>query len=163
MPQFDPTFYTTQLFWLFVTFALLYVLMSTLAMPKIGAVLEERQRKIDDNLDKAAQLKSEAEAAIALYEKALAESRAQAQEILRASGDVMAKQAEERQKQLGDRLSQQIKAGEARINAAKDQALTHVRDIAAEVAKVAAAKLTGTTHDDTKIATAVDAALKEGR
>jgi F-type H+-transporting ATPase subunit b len=163
MPQFDPTFFTTQLFWLFVTFALLYVLMSSLAMPKIGAVLEERQRKIDDNLDKAAQLKAEAETAIALYEKALAESRVQAQVILRASGETMAKQAEERQKQLGERLSQQVKAGEARINAAKDQALTHVRDVAAEVAKSAAAKLTGITHDDAKVATAVASALEESR
>jgi F-type H+-transporting ATPase subunit b len=163
MPQFDPTFYTTQLFWLFVSFALLYVLMSTLAMPKIGAVLEERQRKIDDNLDKAAQLKAEAETAIALYEKALAESRAKAQEILRASGETMAKQAEERQKQLGERLAQQVKAGEARINAAKDQALTHVREIAAEVAKSAAAKLTGTTPDDAKVASAVASALEEGQ
>jgi F-type H+-transporting ATPase subunit b len=163
MPQFDPTFFTTQLFWLFVTFALLYVLMSTFAMPKIGAVLEERQRKIDDNLDKAAQLKAEAEAAIALYEKALAESRAKAQGILRASGDEIAKQAEERQRQLGERLAQQVKAGEARINAAKDQALTHVRDIAVDVARTAVAKLTGVTHDDAKVATAVASALEESR
>ncbi len=163
MPQFDPTFFTTQLFWLFVTFALLYVLMSTLAMPKIGAVLEERQRKIDDNLDKAAQLKAEAETAIALYEKALAESRSQAQEILRASGEAMAKQAEERQKQLGERLAQQVKAGEARIDAAKEQALTHVREIAGDVAKSAAVKLTGITHDDAKVAAAVAAALEESR
>lgn len=163
MPQFDPTFYTTQLFWLFVTFALLYVLMSSLAMPKIGAVLEERQRKIDDNLDKAAQLKAEAETAIAAYEKALAESRAKAQDILRASGDAMAKQADERQKQLGERLAQQVKAGEARINAAKDQALTHVREIAADVAKSAAAKLTGNRPDDTQVASAVASALEESR
>lgn len=163
MPQFDPTFFPTQLFWLFVTFALLYVLMSTLAMPKIGAVLEERQRKIDDNLDKASQLKAEAEAAIALYEKALAESRAKAQEILRASGEAMAKQADERQKQLGERLAQQVKAGEARINAAKEQALSHVREIAGDVAKSAAAKLTGITHDDAKVATAVASALEGNR
>lgn len=162
MPQFDPTFFTTQLFWLFVTFALLYVLMSTLAMPKIGAVLEERQRKIDDNLDKAAQLKAEAETAIALYEKALAESRAQAQDILRKAGDEMTKQAEERQKLLGERLAQQVKAGEARINAAKEQALTHVRDIAIDAAKAATAKLTGITQDDTQVAEAVAAALEEG-
>ena len=163
MPQFDPTFFTSQLFWLLVTFVVLYLLMSRLAMPKIGAVLEERQRKIDDNLDKAAQLKNEAESAIALYEKALAQSRAQAQEILRTSGEALAKQAEARQRQLGERLAQQVKAGEARINAAKDQALVHVRDVAAEVAKTAAAKLTGTTHDDALVATAVATALEESR
>ncbi|MTJ83267.1 MAG: F0F1 ATP synthase subunit B' [Telmatospirillum sp.] len=163
MPQFDPTFYTTQLFWLFVTFVVLYLLLSTLAMPKIGAVLEERQRKIDDNLDKAAQLKAEAEQAIALYEKALAESRAQAQTLLREAAEAMARQSEERQKQLNDRLSQQVKAGEARIGAAKDEALGHVRDVAAEAARSITAKLTGATLDDARIAAAVAAALEEGR
>ncbi|MDR3435953.1 F0F1 ATP synthase subunit B' [Telmatospirillum sp.] len=163
MPQFDPTFYATQLFWLCVTFVLLYLLMSTMAMPKIGAVLEERQRRIDDNLDKAGQLKAEAEAAIALYEKALAESRAQAQDLLRHSAETLSKQAEERQKQLGERLAGQVKAGEARINAAKEQALAHVRGIATEVAKSTAAKLTGVTLDDSKVSAAVSAVLEEGR
>lgn len=163
MPQFDPTFFATQLFWLLVTFVLLYALMSKLAMPKIGAVLEERQRKIDDNLDKAAQLKAEAEAAIAAYEKALSQSRAQAQEILRTSAEVVAKQAEERQRQMGETLASQIKAGEARIAAAKDQALAHVRDVAVDVAKAAATKLTGAAIDEARISTAVTAALEESR
>jgi F-type H+-transporting ATPase subunit b len=163
MPQFDPTFYTTQLFWLFVAFVFLYVLMATLAMPKIGAVLEERQRKIDDNLDKAAQLKTEAEAAIAVYEKALAESRAQAQQILRASGDALAKRADERQRKLGERLAKQIKVGEARIAHAKEQALAEVREVAVDVAKTAVAKLTGIVPDDATVVAAVAAAVEEGR
>ena len=163
MPQFDPTFFSTQLFWLAVSFVALYAIVSTLALPKIGSVLEERQRKIDDNLDKAAQLKAEAETAIAVYEKALAESRAQAQQILRASADALAKQSEQRQKELGERLAAQIKAGEARITAAKDQALAHVRDVAVDVAKTATAKLTGVSLDDTQVATAVAAAMQGGR
>ncbi len=163
MPQFDPTFFTTQLFWLYVTFVVLYVLLSTIAMPKIGEVLEERQRKIDDNLDKAAALKTDAEAAIALYEKALASSRAEAQQILRTSGEALAKQAEQRQKELGERLAAQIKAGEARIMAAKDQALAHVREVAADVAKSASTRLTGVVLDDAKVSAAVAVALEERR
>jgi len=163
MPQFDPTFFAPQLFWLLVTFVVLYFLMSALAMPKIGAVLEERQRKIDDNLDKAAQLKAEADAAIAAYEKALAESRAQAQQILRTSAEALAKQSEAKQKELGDKLAAQIKAGEARITAAKDQALAHVRDVAVDVAKTAAQKLTGLSIDDDQVTSAVTAAMQESR
>ena len=161
MPQFDPSFFAPQLFWLYVTFAILYVLLSMIAMPRIGSVLEERQRKIDDNLDKTSQLKAEAEAAIAVYEKALAESRAQAQQILRAGAESLTKQAEERQRQLGEKLSQQIKAGEARIAVAKDQALAHVREVAVDVAKAAAAKLTGAVIGDSAVGVAVDAALGE--
>lgn len=163
MPQFDPTFFSSQLFWLYVTFILLYVLLSAIAMPKIGSVLEERQRKIDDNLDKAAQLKTEAEAAIAVYEKALAESRAQAQDLLRSSREALTKQAEARQKELGERLAAQIKAGEARIVAAKDQALTQVRDVAVDVAKAAAAKLAGVSLNDTQVAAAVAGTIQERR
>lgn len=163
MPQFDPTFFAPQLFWLLVTFVVLYVLLSTLAMPKIGSVLEERQRKIDDNLDKAAQLKAEADAAIAAYEKALAESRAQAQKILRESAEAVAKQSEAKQKELGEKLAAQIKAGEAKIVAAKEQALTHVREVAVEVAKTAAQKLTGLAIDDEQVNKAVTAAMQESR
>ena len=163
MPQFDPTFFAPQLFWLLVMFVVLYVSMSVLAMPKIGAVLEERQRKIDDNLDKAAQLKAEADAAIAAYEKALAESRAQAQQILRTSAEALAKQSEAKQKELGEKLAAQIKAGEARINAAKDQALAHVREVAVDVAKTATQKLTGLTVEDDQVTKAVTAAMQESR
>jgi len=163
MPQFDPTFFAPQLFWLLVMFVVLYVLMSVLAMPKIGAVLEERQRKIDDNLDKAAQLKAEADIAIAAYEKALAESRAQAQQILRTSAEALAKQSEAKQKELGEKLAAQIKAGEARINAAKDQALAHVREVAVDVAKTATQKLTGLTVEDDQVTKAVTAAMQESR
>ena len=145
MPQFDPTFFAPQLFWLLVMFVVLYVSMSVLAMPKIGAVLEERQRKIDDNLDKAAQLKAEADIAIAAYEKALA------------------KQSEAKQKELGEKLAAQIKAGEARINAAKDQALAHVREVAVDVAKTATQKLTGLTVEDDQVTKAVTAVMQESR
>ena len=56
MPQFDPTYFASQLFWLYACFIVLFILLSVFAMPKIGAVLEERQKRIDGNLDKAGQL-----------------------------------------------------------------------------------------------------------
>jgi len=162
MPQFDPTFFSTQLFWLAVTFVVLYIVVSSSAVPKIGSVLEDRQRKIDDNLGKAARLKAEAEAAIAAYEQALTDSRAKAQTILRDTADTLARQAEARQKDLGERLAAQIKAGEARIATAKEQALASVLEIATDVAKSATSRLTGIDLSDNQVAAAV-AAVSEGR
>jgi F-type H+-transporting ATPase subunit b len=161
MPQFDPTTFAPQLFWLAITFVLLYVLMSKIALPRIGEVLDERQRRIDDNLDKAAQLKAEAEAAVAAYEKALAESRAHAQAVIREAMDRLAKQSEQRHKDLAEKLAAQIKAGEARIAGAKEQALTHVRDVAVDVARAAAGKLLGKEPDDAKLDKAIGAAMQE--
>lgn len=161
MPQFDPTFFAPQLFWLALTFVTLYFLMTTVALPKIGAVLDERQRKIDDNLDKAAQLKAEAEAAVAAYEKALAESRAHAHSVIKEASDRLASDAEARNRELGARLAEQIKAGEAKIAEAKDKALANVRDVALEVAGATVARLVGSPADNSRLEAAVAAALKE--
>ncbi|WP_142848166.1 F0F1 ATP synthase subunit B' [Telmatospirillum sp. J64-1] len=161
MPQFDPTFFAPQLVWLAITFTLLYLLMSTVALPRIGEVLEERQRKIQDNLDKALALKTEAEAAIASYEKALAESRAKAQEMLRETQDRLSKQAEQRQKEVSARLAEQIQAGEVRIQAVKEQAMASVRDVALEIAEATAQRLTGQAPARASLDAAVAGAMKE--
>ncbi|MGE5478767.1 MAG: hypothetical protein ACM3Q1_19105, partial [Bacteroidales bacterium] len=136
-------------------------LMAKVALPKIGAVLDERQRKIDDNLDKAAQLKAEAEAAVATYEKALAESRAHAHAVIKEASERLAKQAEDRTRDLNAKLADQIKAGEVRIAAAKEKALSSVRDVAVDIAGTAVARLVGTTADQGKVEAAVATALKE--
>ena len=159
MPQFDPTYFASQLFWLYACFIVLFILLSVFAMPKIGAVLEERQKRIDGNLDKAGQLKHEAEAAIAAYEKALAESRAQAHKILQDNAKSIAEAAEIRNKAIGEKLAQQIKDGEGRIQAAKDEALGHIREISADLVRASVEKLTGQSVDDKQVEVAVTASL----
>lgn len=161
MPQFDPTFFAPQLVWLFIAFTALYVLMASVALPKIGAVLDERQRKISDSLDRAAQLKAEADAAVATYEKALSESRAHAHTVIRETADRLGKQAEERTRALGQQLAEKIKSGEAHIAAARDKALANVRDVSVDVAGAAVARLIGHAPDAQRLEAAVGAALKE--
>src|ERR1700761_3750762 len=158
MPQFDPTYFASQLFWLYASFIVLFILLSVFALPKIGGVLEERQKRIDGNLDKAAQLKHEAETAIAAYEKALAESRAQAHKILQENAKAIAEAADIRNKAIGEKLAQQIKAGEGRIQAAKDEALGHIREISADLVRASVEKLTGQSAEDAQIEAAVTAA-----
>ncbi len=147
MPQFDPTTFASQIFWLVVCFGALYILMIKVALPQITTVLEERQLKIDDNLEKAATLKAEAEDAIAAYEKALAESKAEAQRVIRETIEVSSRQSELRQKELAEQLSAQIKDGEDRIHAAKRQALENVREIAATTASQIVGRLLGSEPD----------------
>src|ERR1700744_6203763 len=159
MPQFDPTYFASQLFWLYASFIVLFILLSVFAMPKIGGVLEERQKRIDTDLDKAAQVKSEAEAAIAAYEKALAESRAQAHKILQENATAIGEAAEARSKALGEKLAQQIKDGEGRIQTAKDEALGHIRGISADLVRASVEKLTGQSVEDAEIQAAVTASL----
>ncbi|EPY01774.1 ATP synthase B' chain [Magnetospirillum fulvum] len=161
MPQFDPALFTPQLFWLLLTFIALYALMALVALPKIGAVLDERQRRIDDNLDKAAQLKAEADAAVAAYEKALAESRAQAQKVIREAADRLAREADERSRAQAAHLADLIKSGEQRIAAAKAQALANVRTVATDVAASVVERLVGKAANQAKLDASVTAAFEE--
>lgn len=159
MPQFDPSSFASQLFWLVVTFVLLYIVVSRFAIPRIGEVLEQRQKMIDDDLDRAQQLKAETEEAIQTYEKALAEARGKAHDLLRQAQEEAAAAADARNKEVAAKLAAQIKEGEERIAKARDEALASVRDIAAEAAAAAAERLVGLTPDRNDVIAAVDDAM----
>lgn len=162
MPQFQPEFFSTQLVWLAITFVLLYFLMARVALPRIGAVIEEREHRINDNLRKAEMLQYEAEAAVAAYEKRMADARAKAQETVRQIREQMAAEAAERHEHLNQRLASEIADGEARIAEAREKAVASVRDMAVEVAAAAAARLIGGRIDEAAVAGAVDQVLQEG-
>jgi len=143
MPQLDPSTYTSQVFWLVITFVILYVVMSRVALPRVREVLETRATRLQGDLDEAQRLRTESEKAIAAYEAALAQARAKAQanvgetrlRATKAAADTKAKQDAE--------LAQTAKAAEAGINAAKQKALANMADVAAETARDIVQRLTG--------------------
>src|SRR5260221_7911990 len=87
MPQLDLSTFPSHIFWLAVFFVVLYLLMAKLAIPRIERVIDERRNRVENDLDKAGQMKSEAEAVIAAYEKALADARHQAQLTMKETSD----------------------------------------------------------------------------
>lgn len=161
MPQFDPSTFASQLFWLVVTFVLLYIIVSKFAIPRLSEVLEQRQKTLDDDLDRAQQLKAETEEAIATYEKALGEARAKAHDVLREAQDEISKAAEARNREVADKLAVQIKDGEAKIAQARDDAMAQVREIAAGTAVSIADRLVGLSVDDATAQAAVGDAAQE--
>ncbi len=156
MPQLDPAGFLPQLFWLFVTFLVLYVLMQWLAVPQVGRAIDARRQRLDADLGRAAELKAEAEAVLAAYDKVLTTARAEAQATLRTTSERLAAEAAERQRQLAATLAQQIAEAEQRIAAGKDQALGEVRTIAVDVGRAVVEKLIGAAPDAAKMAAAVD-------
>ncbi len=68
MPQFDTTAFTPQLFWLAVTFGVLFFVLRRFALPRLSRIMEARQERIDADLDKAASVKEEADRVLAEYE-----------------------------------------------------------------------------------------------
>ncbi|MEE2761145.1 MAG: F0F1 ATP synthase subunit B' [Pseudomonadota bacterium] len=159
MPQFDVTTFPTQLIWLVIAFIILYVLMERVALPRIGQVLEERQEKIDDNLDAAEQLRTEAESEAEAYEAALVQAREQARGAIQEAARNGAEEASRRQEELGRNLADQIKAAEENIVAAKQDAVASIREVALVAAGNATERLIGIKPSEAAVAAAVDRAL----
>lgn len=161
LPQLDTSTYAPQLVWLVISFAVLYYLMSKVALPRIGEVLEDRQARIDDNLKKAEALKADADAAADAYEKSLSEARSKAHDTIKQVRDKAAAEAQEKQNKLADKLVQQIQSAEGKIADAKNKALGDIQGLAVEVAENATAKLLGQGLDAKVVSQAVEQTIKE--
>ena len=161
MPQIeDVASFLPQVFWLVITFIALFLIMWKIAMPTIANTLEARQKRMEDNLDKAAQAKKEAEETLAAYEKAMDEARAEAQAIINEAAKLMSEEAEAREAKMAEELGRTIAASEAEIRKAIDDAMENVRDVAVEVAGEALKRLTGDGPNEKNLAKAVDQAMK---
>lgn len=161
MPQFDPAVMPTQIFWLVVTFVALYYVMVRYALPRVSDVLETRRTHIDHDLEAAERLKSEAETALAEYEKMMANARSEAQALMRRTGEELAAEASRRHGELAKKLAAETKAAEAHIGEAKQKALAEVKTVAAEAAGLATQRLIGIAVGEAAARAAVDAAMAE--
>jgi F-type H+-transporting ATPase subunit b len=159
-PPFQSQTFTSQLVWLVIAFVLLYVLMSKWALPRVGSILESRQKKIDGDIAEAGALKAQSDAAVAAYEKALADARANAQAIANETRDKQAAAAEVRRKQLEDELNTKLAGAEKTIATTKAAAMSNVRGIAEDATRAIVERLIGTAPSDKAVADAVADALK---
>ena len=142
-PPMDAHTFPSQIFWLVIFFALLYLLMSKVALPKMAAVLDKRHKAIEGDLAKASALKHETEAAIQHYEKSLADARANAQGIATETRARIADEIETERSALEKTLSSKLAEADSRISATKAKAMQDVHEVAAETAAEIVSELTG--------------------
>lgn len=155
-PPFDPTYFASQLFWLAISFALLYLLLSRFVLPRIGGAIEERRDRIADNLDAAAAMRTDADETVKAYEKALAEARARASAFAAEAKAGADREIAEATREADAELEARLADSEARIGAARAAALAEVRTIAAGVAAAVADRLAGLEVAEGDAASAVD-------
>jgi len=142
-PPFQSEHFPSQLVWLAISFALLYLLMAKIALPRIGAIFSERSRVIGNDLAAAERLKEQSNAAHAAYEKALADARSRAQGLASSTREQQAREAEDMHKRLEAQLHERIAAAERSIAQTRGAAMGHVRGIAAETAAAIVERLIG--------------------
>lgn len=159
MPQLDISTFAPQLVWLTITFAVMFLIMWKIAVPKISDALETRQMRLEDNLKKAEDLKREAEATLAAYEKALADARAQAHNDIQKIEQKLQEASATEEAAQTEKLEAKLAESEKAIAAEVSKAMESVREVAIDVAVSAIEKLAGEAPDATTVAKAVDNAL----
>lgn len=159
-PPFESSTFASQLVSLAVAFVALYLIVSRLALPRVGGAIEARQSKIEGDLAEAQKLKDESEAALKAYERELAAARTRAQVIGNESREKANAQAEAERKSLEQQLSAKLAEAEKTIASTRATAMSNVRGIAADAAGTIVQQLTGIVPDATSVNAAVDGALK---
>jgi len=161
MPQLNVHDFTPQLAWLVITFTVLYLIVSRVALPRIVSLVDERAAKIAADLDAAQAAKRDAEAAGKAYEAALADARAKANAIAGETRAKLAAQSDQEKKAVEAKLATDLAAAADRIRARKDEAMANVRDVAAGAAGAIVTRLIAVTPDAAAISAAVNAQMKD--
>jgi F-type H+-transporting ATPase subunit b len=159
-PPFNKETFASQLVWLVIFFVALYVIISKLAIPRLGGIIEARSERIDGDLAEAKKLKDQSDAALAGYEKSLADARGRAQALAAETRDKLNAEADATRKKLETELNARLAKAEATIAATKTSAMSNVQGIAIDTASAIVERLIGTAPAGSAVQAAVADALK---
>jgi F-type H+-transporting ATPase subunit b len=154
-PPFDPASFTSQLLWLAITFAVLYLVVSRVALPRIGGILEDRQSRIDADLAAADASRQRTDAAIADYEAALSAARSRSNALAEQTRNSIQADIAGKRRAVEADLASRLAEAEASIRASRTEAMSHVDEIATDTAEALVSQLTGSvSRDDARAAVA---------
>src|ERR1043166_645826 len=159
-PPFQRETFVSQLVWLVIAFVLLYVLVAKVALPRVGGIFAARQERKEADIAQAGGLREQADAALAGYEKALADAHGRGQSIASETHTRLTSEGAARRKALEAELNAKRAEAEKQISATKQAAMANVRTIAADAAAAIVERLIGAAPPDRAVAAAVDDVLK---
>jgi len=153
-PPFDSANFVPVLIWLALSFALLYFLMSKIALPRVQDILTTRQAKINEDLKNANKMRAEAHEAATEHDKMLADARAKAQALAQETHARLNAETDAKRHALEADLNAKLVAAEAQIAETKAKAMSNVETIAQEAAAAIIQHLTGKPADAAAVAAA---------
>jgi F-type H+-transporting ATPase subunit b len=159
-PPFQKDTFASQLVSLLIAFVALYLIVSRVALPRVGRTIDDRAKAIEGDLNAAQKLKDESDGALKAYESELAAARSRAQAIGAETREKLNAASEVERKTLEERLSVKLAEAEKTIATTRETAMSNVRGIAAEAAAAIVQRLTGLAPDGKSVDSAVDASLK---
>jgi F-type H+-transporting ATPase subunit b len=159
-PPFEKDTFASQLVSLLIAFVALYLIVSRIALPRVGSLLDERQNTIEGDLAAAQKLRDSSDAALKAYESELAAARSRAQAIGAETREKLNAASEAERKKLEEQLAVKLAEAEETITATREAAMGNVRGIAADAATAIVQRLTGVPPETGLVNRAVDASLK---
>ena len=156
MPQLNPEFWISQIFWLTLTFGILYIILSKLILPKISANLELRKSQIQENIEAAEKQRESSEAKIKEYDEIILKSKLEAKNIFREAREKVIKDINSKQNVLDKQIDEEIQKAEKEIQILKDNAPIKINKIAIETSSELLKKLIGAEVNNSSISAIVD-------
>ena len=155
MPQLNPEFFVSQLFWLVVTFSFLLVFLWRISLPRIGNVLEKRERKINEDLTAAKELQSEAENIQAKIEQQLKQARSDASELIKSSSTTLQDKAQIEISKIEKELDEKINDSSKKIEKNKNESVNQIQSQINDITKLILSKVTSFKVTDDEVKNAV--------
>ncbi len=156
MPQLNPEFWISQIFWLTLTFGILYVVLSKLILPKISANLELRKSQIQENIEAAEKQRKSSESKLKEYEDIILKSKLEAKNIFKEAREKVLKNINSKRKTLDKQIDEEIKKAEQEINVLKKSAPEKINKIAIETSSELVKKLIGAEVNNSSISAIVN-------
>jgi len=156
MPQLNPEFWVSQIFWLTITFGILYAVLSKLILPKISANLEMRKSQILENIEAAEKQRKESELKLAEYEKIVQSSKNEAKNYFRRAREKLLKDISLKKDHLDKELNQEIQKAESEIQELRTRAPEKINMIAVETSADLLQRLIGAEVNSSSISAIVD-------
>ncbi|MDA9597490.1 F0F1 ATP synthase subunit B [Candidatus Pelagibacter sp.] len=156
MPQLNPEFWISQIFWLTITFGILYVVLSKLILPKISANLETRKSQILENIEAAEKQREDSEEKIKEYEKIINNSKIEAKNYFNQAREKILKDINLKKENLDKEINEEIKKAENEIKDLMDKAPEKINKIAIETSSNLIQQLIGADLNNSSISAIVE-------
>ena len=156
MPQLNPEFWISQIFWLSITFGILYVLLSKLILPKISTNLEIRKSQILENIEAAEKQREESELKITEFEKIVQNSKKEAKNYFKQAREKILKDIGLKKESLDKELNKEVQKTEAEIQELRERAPEKIKKIAVETSGDLIQQLIGAEVNGSSISAIVD-------
>ncbi len=163
MPQLDPTWFASQLFWLVVTFLALYTILSRLVLPPLLEVMARRASTVEGDISTAQSLKSQAEQARLDYERAFAEARGKAQALINDTMSIYKAKAEVSAKDMDKQIETKLAQASKDIIAQKQEMISNLTPAVGELTNLIVEKLLQASPGSEQVEKAVAGAQKGRR